>query len=404
MLTSAQRMAPAITQLCLVVGGVLLTGEVHANMAPRWWGDRTAEPPGFKAIAITDERLTIDLRPLAGLQHAHVEAIYHLSNPGPACKVELFFLAGAPAVEAFEVRLGERAVESKPLKWDDFSPYAKELPESWTGYAYLPGIEAGGHCLFHPPEYESTPIAFSVELPTGASTLTAHYSARACGSDEGAPTTTWQFPYLLAPAKRWGSFGRLEVTVSIPPGWEVTSTPALRREGDNLRGTFDGLPADTLHLATRMPLGADYQQAVWWVWPTILGGFLLGGVIFLLASWGMGCILRKLLSRRGADPATRWFLIVFLSPVMAMLWAIPFGVAFGAARERTFAALRGQENPFFHERAAPGSAITAFLLGLMLLVVGCLLAVLLLGRLTGGRSLSEPATLIDRGPADRASG
>jgi hypothetical protein len=366
----------------MVLAVSVLPSVAHANMAPRWWGDRTAEPPGFKAVSISHEKLTIDLRPLAALNPVRVEAIYHISNPGPACKLELFFVAGAPAVQDFEVQLNERSVESRPVKWEAFRPFAEEHPEGWRTYADLPGIDRPAESVFHSPEWDSRPMAFTVELPTGISTLTARYSARACGSEEGYPTATWQFPYFLAPAKRWGSFGRLDVAIDLPAGWEAASAPPLRREGDQLIGSFHGLPADTLVLATRAPVGEEYHQAIQWGWVGIVGGFLVGGVLFCLTASVLGWVFRQLLSGPRRDPAIPWLLIVFVNPIAAFVWPLAFMVGAGAARQRTFDALGGQESPDFSQRCPPMPLLAAFFLAVMIFGVACVLGGFILHRWT----------------------
>ena len=58
------------------------------------------------------------------------------------------------------------------------------------------------------------------------------------------PTITWQFAYVLAPARAWGGFGGLDVEVLLPHGWRAAYTPDLLRNGDMLRRNFDVVPAD----------------------------------------------------------------------------------------------------------------------------------------------------------------
>jgi len=101
------------------------------------------------------------------------------------------------------------------------------------------------------------------------------YPARAGGTDERYPTTTWQFPYVLAPARDWGEFGRLDVVVHVPDGWQAQSTPPLERQQTTLRGSFMGLPADALLVTTRAPVPPQYRGAAW-----------LSAAIFLLTVLG----------------------------------------------------------------------------------------------------------------------
>src|SRR5207244_3098648 len=124
-------------------------------------------------------------------------------------------------------------------------------------------------------------LTFSIELPPGPALLRVRYQARACGGDEGFPTTTWQFPYILAPARSWGSFGGMQVTVYLPAEWQCVSRPALKREGDVLQGSFDRLPSDALVVVARAPLGPGYQQAI---------NFSLGLGLLILAGGFFACV------------------------------------------------------------------------------------------------------------------
>jgi hypothetical protein len=232
-------------------------------MAPRWFGNPAFEPVGgLKDVAIVRETLTIDLRPLASVEPALVEATYHLDNSGPTRRLELVFVAGSEEVSDFEVRLGGRPLKSQRVPPGELQRRWKEMPASWMvggsmpGSSGLPGIDGpSGFVPLRDPDWDPaiTLQAFSVELPSGKSTLQARYRAQAARSSERYPTATWYLFYLLAPARAWGNFGRLDVTVHLPSGWPHVSTPDLGREGDTLRGTFSGLPADALVLGTRMP-------------------------------------------------------------------------------------------------------------------------------------------------------
>src|SRR5262245_37355219 len=98
-------------------GGVflalLMPATAWANIGPRWWGDHAGEPQGLKDVAIVREELTIDLRPLAAGQPVEVEVTYRLYNNGPRKRLDLLFVSGAPDVSEFEVRLGDRRLESR---------------------------------------------------------------------------------------------------------------------------------------------------------------------------------------------------------------------------------------------------------------------------------------------------
>jgi hypothetical protein len=328
-----------------VLAALLLPSLVRANIGPRWWGDRTAEPLGLKGVAITSESLTLDLRPLLFGQPVEVEAIYHFHNTGPAKKLDLLFLTGGIGVSDFEVRLDNRRVESKSLPAEERS---EKLPASWEPPEYLPGFESDhtpGRTHLAPSE--KIVLTFALELPPGSSKLQARYRARAVGTDEGYPTVTWQFPYILAPAREWGSFGSLVVTVHVPEGWQATSTPTLERNGDVLRREFTSVPADCLAVAVRKPVGPELRQAI--IRYVILYALILiaGGV----ACWWMGrrfCAL--LLSRDKLVPLplfSKW--ITPFALIMPFLWSAAICLVHFLAYRATHATLVGQESPYFGE-------------------------------------------------------
>jgi hypothetical protein len=63
---------------------LLFSSNICANIGPRWWGHLAAEPNGVRGVAIFNEHLTIDLRPLAREQPGEVEVIYRVQNSGLA--------------------------------------------------------------------------------------------------------------------------------------------------------------------------------------------------------------------------------------------------------------------------------------------------------------------------------
>ena len=212
------------------MAAVLLIGpsEIRANIGPRWWGDLAADPQGLKDVEIVHETLAIDLRPLAALQPAHVEAVYELKNPGREKKFDLLFVSGAPDVSDFEVRLDGRVLVKDVMPPKD-SQEGTDLPVAWQAPYTLPGIDGMVDYYLFDPFRRTAPQPFSVTLPSGLSIIAVSYRARACGSAEAHPTTTWLFPYMLAPARSWGKFGTLETTVYVPAGWVAGSALALSR-------------------------------------------------------------------------------------------------------------------------------------------------------------------------------
>src|SRR5262245_15376200 len=79
-----------------------------ANIGAKWRGAYATEPHGGLAqVAITREKLTIDLRPLADLQPVQVEATYQLDNAGSTQRLDLVFVAGSDEVSEAEVFCGD---------------------------------------------------------------------------------------------------------------------------------------------------------------------------------------------------------------------------------------------------------------------------------------------------------
>lgn len=356
----------------------LIPAKAEANIGPQWWGDRTAEPLGLKGVAIIREELTIDLRPLASVQPVEVEAIYHLNNPGSTKKLDLLFITGVTGVRDFEVRLDGRLVECRQVPPEEQSNRQSELPKSWQPPDDMPGIDSeAGHSHIHRRLEGAIFLSFVLELPPERSTLSVRYRARAYGEYEAYPTVTWLFPYILAPAREWGSFGELDVTVYLPETWQSNSVPALERGGGVLRGSFTSLPADCLALAVRMPMGPELQQKLRytiWQYVALYALAVLGGGFLC---WCTGRWIGRFLVRKMA-PGTRM-------RNRAALWMVPFALLMTAgweatilgtwalARDRILGVFAGQESPYFHEHFVAPSACN-FCFMLFVLPAGFLLA------------------------------
>jgi hypothetical protein len=348
----------------------LFTSSLWANIGPRWWGTLAAEPlGGLKGVAITREKLTIDLRPLAYLEPVSVEAVYQLHNSGAAKKLDLLFVSATSEVSDFEVRLGDQVVESTPMPQDEFLKHRAQLPENWMPPRNLPGIDGENT---YPHMREIALQAFSIELPSGPSTLQARYRARAFGVAEAHPKVTWQFPYLLSPSRQWEQFGRLEVLVHLPKGWQSASTPTLNREEDVLRGEFDGLPAEALTVAVRAPLGPELRRAIY-LYVALYGLVVVaGGFLCHWGGYGLGWFLVRKTNLTRGQPRLLALCILVPGSFLALVWV---GLICGGGvlvKSGITGALAGQESPYFHEHFfAPicGMFVLAFsalLLGVLL--------------------------------------
>jgi hypothetical protein len=348
---------------CLAgVASLVLVPATWANFAPRFWGDATSEPWGLKNVVIAQERLTIDLRPLADLKPARVEVTYVLSNAGESKHLDLLFVSGEVGVSDFEARLGEQLLGTRLLPKDESRRLWEQAPSSWRPPSEAPGIEREStYYMFSSWARQPELVAFSLELPPGLSTLHVRYRARACGAAE-RPTVTWQFPYVLAPAREWGAFGGLDVTVHLPAGWEARSMPALEREGDTLQGSFPGLPADALLLATGAPVPPEYDWAVrlsevFWV------VLLLGGPVMC---WGVGRRLGRARAAAGAPggaaPSRAALRGLVLGSRPALLWGALIYASVPVCMGIIRASLHGQESPSFSDPWFVGPCLNYFII------------------------------------------
>jgi hypothetical protein len=351
----------------------------RANVGRQWWGGYASEPTGgLKDIAISRETLDIDLRPLAKGQAVRVEATYHLHNFGSRQRLHLVFVAGSKELKEFVVCLDERPLTTEKVPtemvshhWDS-KPAALESsqPLSASNHPQLPqfnpsamqsAVHIGGNW------YPMSLVTFTVEIPPGPSTLRASYRTKAVGTDEGYPTATWHLPYVLSPARAWRSFGGLDVLVHLPDGWEHLSTPPLERNGNELRGSFTGLPADELVVSTRLPLGPEHQRRIIWFTVTYFVMVVAGGV--LCGAWGR--FVGKRLWRSAKHRAIRAAL--FLSIGMSGLaWgALVFG-----AWQLTSWGIRGpialQEAPYYHGHFSL-PACASFLFSVLAIPLGMVL-------------------------------
>jgi len=337
-----------------VLLSLVLPSLAWANIGPKWWGDRTAEPLGLKGVAIIRENLTIDLRPLAAVQPVEVGAVYSLNNSGSARKLHLLFVTGVTGVSDFEVRLDGRLVESRRVSPRDLSSLPGEVPKSWQPPDHMPYFDReewrSGLILYDDLAF----LAFDLDLPPGRCSLSARYRARPFGVDEGYPTVTWQFPYILAPAREWESFGGLDVAVYLPENWQSKSTPALQREGGVLRGSFANLPADCLALAVRAPFEGELRQRLRYTiagWTALYALEVIGGGILC---WWAGRLLGRFLARK-TSPGTKASIRVgiWILPFAFLItagWAATIVATWGLTQHTILGVFAGQENPYFGYR------------------------------------------------------
>ncbi|MEM6994238.1 MAG: hypothetical protein AAF721_27230 [Myxococcota bacterium] len=219
--------------LCVAMLTALWPARVGANAAQTQADSELTAELEVPApdVRIDHEALVIDLRGRLGRRAApHIEATYALVNDGARVVVPVRFVSAGSA--GAKVEFDGKAVRTTTSE--------DPIPEAWVR-AYA---KAGS---LNPSE---DALSFALEIPPGAHTLSVAYATRGGWVDEiGERSAT--VDYLLAPAKHWGGFGVLEVTVLPPDGAEVIANVELERVDGELRGRFDGLPADVLHIVAR---------------------------------------------------------------------------------------------------------------------------------------------------------
>jgi hypothetical protein len=266
------------TRLLLLIL-LLLPGASSANISAPWrHGEPVGEASGaLSRFAILHERLALDLRPLATTVSGRVKVtvVYTIHNRGEARELLLTFVT--PGLEHGEVRVDGAAVKHV------VASLGEGMPKLWRQMRRTPNLDGAGALEYG---VEEPRVALEFRLPThpGArQTIEVRYDLVPSGYHDQL-YVTHQVGYLLAPARSWGSFGVLEVQAELPRGWQAAAEPKLERAGDQLRGRFQGLPADFLAISARRPLELT------WGWVLIF----LGGVAALV----LGPILARFVARR----------------------------------------------------------------------------------------------------------
>lgn len=280
----------------------------RANMAdPARPGDPVGEPsPLLDSIHVPEEQLVIDMRPVAEQLPASVKATYRLRNDGGAKKLDLVFVAGgfrSNSVSSFTVMLDGVTV---PGRFSDslYVPSGWQMPRFTPGfggkdslpYEILLTRSAGRSDIHGGDRGERLPatvpaIFFSVDLSSGYHTLSVTYTVDPTGYGYIDPVYIHQLGYVLSPARRWGSFGRLDAQVVLPKGWEAATWPQMEREGDTLFGVWNGLPADALALSARMPVSPTLYALAFW--GPVFFFLVMAGLLTYRLGWKKGVKLAR---------------------------------------------------------------------------------------------------------------
>lgn len=268
------------TLLCLAWTVVPARG----NLGPLRKMPEIGEPVGIKNIAITNEELTIDLRPIGNRELARVDVVYKLHNSGLSQTQKLLFYSGSK-LKNLTIQFDGAVIPNAVEEVDDIPPH-------WKGPYQSP-------CLYSLNSLGistelASPASCEVTIPPGHHTLQVRFETATATNPRRVPTPYHQFLYVLSPARDWDGFGGIDVTIYLPRGWKTAVEPEMTRDGDTLRGKFATLPADAITLTTAEPAPAAYRIIVngFNVTLTIVG---LGG---LWLCWRKGRLMGQRLAKR----------------------------------------------------------------------------------------------------------
>jgi hypothetical protein len=336
---------------------VALTASAHANTA-KWWGEGTqpAEPGGLKDIAIEHEDLRFDMRPVPTDGTASVSATYHLDNrSAETVSTPLVFIAGSGMGDL------DVAFDRAPVKSHDLGDAeVARFPAAWSAPVTTPSTDGGTPLGYDILEGRTRAAAFEVSMPPGKHELVITYKATASWRKGEAPTIVYQLGYVLSPARDWGSFGTLDVTVDVPAGWRAAVSPALQRKGDTLTGTFPSLPADTIGITMRAPTSALYG-VMQYLLPLLALLVFVGGWI------GMRALGR--MRGRAEDLRPTWP----ISLPASILWAIAISISGGFAAMRAEILLPEGQSGTYGYGAAFGVLLAVFV-GFISIPLGMIVA------------------------------
>ena len=273
---------------------ILTGGPALADSAPPFDpGDPVGVPSGaVQDVFIEHEDLSMDLtglnpsnandRPMAVIL-----ATYSLRNDGPAKGIDLVFVTASQEVSGVQVVLDGVAI---PAKVGPLGP----VPPSWKAPTGTPNTQGGPDLPYY--IHDAAALAFHIDLGAGRHNMATRYKAVPMVNSANAldaQPVWWQIAFVLSPARQWKGFGDLDVSVRVPSGWHAAVRPSLSRRVDTLAGHFDGIPADSIGVTTRMPVPPDWRGMAWnW---GLLGVLLLGPILGLVGArlirWPLSLVL-----------------------------------------------------------------------------------------------------------------
>jgi hypothetical protein len=323
---------------------VALTATASANVARAVFpGTPAGEPNGLRDIAIAREELVIDLHALADGPFGHVHATYHLVNRGAEQREPLVFVSGTHDERAagITVQLDGHAVETMP------QADQRSLSVAWHPPDTTPDFDGGTRWY---GVDKPTLLGFVATIPAGEHTLEVDADVSPALDRRSGDVLVWQLAYVLAPARDWGGFGTLDLTVRIPDDWELAITPSI----DAGHATFDKLPADAIALTTRARVGTLHRA--------LAIGLPIGVIVAIVA--GIAALIALGRRRRGSIASSG--LIAFIG---GLVWGGVLAVTGAlAALAPTFAVPAGQEAS--HGYAIGFGVLLAIVAGVVAVPIG----------------------------------
>lgn len=208
---------------------------VWANMANPW---RPTEPVGepigvMRQLSVLHEKLVLDFRPLVRHEPVRVTATYTIANQGQTVDVDLLFVTFGH--NKGDVTLDGRLLQTRLIQ-------APAVPPEWkwpSSQAFL-GVRV-------PKKLYG--MQFKASIPAGKHTVTVTYTTTAGQHHSGEDMYRWYvLGYILAPAKRWAAFQKLDIQVMLPKRWRLLSSLPLQRKKHEWVGSFNKVPADFMFL------------------------------------------------------------------------------------------------------------------------------------------------------------
>lgn len=333
-----------VATFLLVLLSLIIPKAVNANMSGKHIGKSIGEPTGdFRNLGIVWEKLNFDLRALKDLGESTVTAIYQIRNDGEEIPVELLFVS--PGIKNSNVTLDGKAIVAETIN----NP---KVPPTWRSPSRVP-IANGDSIRYFATESSNTALKFKPTIGKGEHQIQVKYVVEP-SSYKYSISKNYQVVYILAPAKDWAFFNRLDVEIKIPQNWKVVTSLPMKRTGNILKATFNKIPADNLTISTTPHL-PRYVSSIISVTPVVFYG---GG---LIAARYIGIATTRKIDK----------LIVRL--LIALFVAVPLGIAafyalgiMGVFLGNTFSNLFLQEIHLGYLYPSPGVISSLFYFGLFI--------------------------------------